>query len=110
MGAAPLQPALLDRRSLGIQLVSAVAMKKRDRNATEPQMVLRWMFQQRDRLLTCGISRAAGAAFDVVTVPHWDLTRASVERFTCAMKALERHAEIASALRDSGWSAAAYTR
>ena len=85
-------------------------MKKRDRKSSEPQMVLRWLFRQRDRLLTCGISNAAGATFEVVTVPHWDIGRASVERFTCAMAALERHAQIAAALRESGWSAAAYTR
>ena len=85
-------------------------MKTRDGKSNEPQMVLRWLFRQKDRLLTCGISRAAGAAFEVVTVPHWDVRRASVERFSCAMKALERHAEIASSLRDSGWSATAYTQ
>jgi hypothetical protein len=73
-------------------------------------MVLRWLFRQRDRVLTCGISRADGAVFEVVTVPHWDVRGASVERFSCAMAALERHAEIAASLRASGWSAAAYTR
>jgi hypothetical protein len=63
-------------------------MKKRERKSTESQMVLRWMFRQKDRLLTCGVSRAAGAAFEVVTVPHWDVRGASVERFSCAMAAL----------------------
>jgi hypothetical protein len=85
-------------------------MKTRARKSNEPEMVLRWLFRQSDRLLTCGISRAAGAAFEVVTVPHWDVRRASVERFSCALKAIERHAEIAASLRESGWSAAAYTR
>jgi hypothetical protein len=85
-------------------------MKKRERKSTESQMVLRWMFRQKDRLLTCGVSRVAGAAFEVVTVPHWDIGRGSVERFSCARAALERHAEIATSLRASGWSAAAYTR
>jgi hypothetical protein len=85
-------------------------MKKRIPSSSEPQMVLRWLFRQSDRLLTCGISRAAEAAFEVVTVPHWDIKRASVERFSCAKAALQRHAEIAALLRESGWSAAAYTR
>jgi hypothetical protein len=87
-----------------------MAMKKQASESTEPQMVLRWLFRQKDRLLTCGISRAAGAAFEVVTVPHWDIRSASVERFSCAMKALERHAEIAASLRESGWSGEAYTQ
>ena len=85
-------------------------MKKRTPKSTEPQMVLRWLFRQSDRLVTCGISRATEAAFEVVTVPHWDIRRASVERFSCAKAALQRHAEIAALLRESGWSAAAYTR
>jgi hypothetical protein len=85
-------------------------MKARNGKSNEPQMVLHWLFCHSDRLLTCGISRAAGTVFEVVTVPHWDVRRASVERFSCAMKALERHAEIAASLRESGWSAAAYTR
>lgn len=73
-------------------------------------MVLRWLFRQKDRLLTCGITNAAGAAFEVVTLPHWDVRQASVERFTSAAQALKRHAEIAATLREAGWSAAAYTR
>jgi hypothetical protein len=84
-------------------------MKKRTPKSTEPQMVLRWLFRQSDRVLTCGITRAE-AVFEVMTVPHWDIKRASVERFSCAKAALQRHAEIASLLRESGWSAAAYTR
>jgi hypothetical protein len=85
-------------------------MKKRTLTSTEPKIVLSWLFRQQDRLLTCGISQAAGAAFEVVTVPHWDLNRGTVERFTGAMKALERHAEISSALRTAGWAPASYTR
>lgn len=84
-------------------------MKKRTLRKSEPQIVLSWLFRQKDRLLTCGISQAAGAAFEVVTVPHWDVAGGTVERFTGAMEALERHAEIATALRTAGWAPAAYT-
>ena len=62
-------------------------MKKHDRKPTEPRMVLRWLFSQRDRLLTCGIS-IAGAAFEVVTLPHWDVGHGSMERFSSARAAL----------------------
>jgi hypothetical protein len=85
-------------------------MKQRTLPTTEPQIVLSWLFRQKDRLLTCGISQAAGAAFDIVTVPHWDISGGTVERVTSAMEALERHAQIASALRTAGWVPAAYTR
>ncbi len=85
-------------------------MKKRERISSEPKIVLSWLFRQKDRLLTCGVSQAAGAAFEVVTVPHWDINRGTVERFSGAMEALERHAQISSALRTAGWAPASYTR
>jgi hypothetical protein len=84
-------------------------MRKHSGRSTESKMVLRWLFRQRDRVLTCGIS-IADAAFEVVTLPHWDIAHGSMERFTSAREALERHAEIASALREDGWVPAAYTR
>jgi hypothetical protein len=73
-------------------------------------MVLRWQFRQDNRLLTCGISPAEPSGFDVVTMPHWDISQGSVERFDCATEALRRHAAIASALRGAGWTAASYSR
>lgn len=73
-------------------------------------MVLRWQFRQADRLLTCGISPAEPAGFEVVTVPHWDVSNGMVERFDCATAALRRHADIATALRSAGWTAASYSR
>lgn len=84
-------------------------MTKHDKMSTESKMVLRWLFCQKNRLLTCGIS-IAGAAFEVVTMPHWDISHSSLERFTSAKEALERHAQIAAALRADGWVPAAYTR
>lgn len=84
-------------------------MKKQDATSTESKMVLRWLFSQKNRLLTCGIS-IAGAAFEVVTLPHWDVSHSSLERFTSAKDALARHAQIAAALRADGWEPAAYTR
>ena len=84
-------------------------MKKENAKSTESKMVLRWLFCQKNRLLTCGIS-AAGAAFEVITLPHWDISRSSLERFSSAKEALERHAQIAAALRADGWVPAAYTR
>jgi hypothetical protein len=84
-------------------------MKNHDANSNESKMVLRWLFCQKNRLLTCGIS-IAGAAFEVVTMPHWDISSSSLERFSSAKDALERHAQIASALRADGWVPAAYTR
>ena len=67
-----------------------------------------------DRAVACPdrqpVRRGEGRDFEVVTVPLWDVGRSTVERFPSAVNALRRHAEIASALRASGWSGAAYTR
>jgi hypothetical protein len=41
-------------------------------------------------------------------VPHWDTSLALVEPFESAGDALRRHAEVASRLREIGWSVADY--
>lgn len=72
--------------------------------------ILRWQFRMQNRLLTCGIARSANAGFNVVTLPHWDITKATVETFTNPASALRRHAVIAERLRSAGWSIASYTQ
>jgi hypothetical protein len=84
--------------------------KKHSRPQPQPPMVLRWQFRLNDRFLTCGITPSGSRTFDVVTVPHWDVSSGSVETFHCATAALRRHATIASELREAGWTAASYTR
>jgi hypothetical protein len=81
----------------------------RSEPSRSPHLVLSWQFRLKNRLLTCGISIAGRAGFDVVTVPHWDVGLASIERFPCAREALSRHAVIAGELRAAGWTAASYS-
>ena len=45
------------------------------------------------------------SAYDVCIFPHWNLSLGTVERFVGPGRALQRHAEIASRLRESGWVA-----
>lgn len=79
------------------------ALKKKTRD------MIRWQFRLRDRLLTCLVSRSGAAGFSVVTVPHHNVRRGSVEIYRDLTSALQRHAAIASELRASGWSIASYT-
>ena len=80
---------------------SALRQKTRD--------MIRWQFRFRDRLLTCGVSKTGAAGFSVVTVPHHNVRRGTVEIYNDLASALQRHAAIALQLRANGWSIASYT-
>jgi len=69
--------------------------------------VVRWIFARGNDALTCEVDpRSEGAGYDVCVVPHWDVRAAVVERANTTLAALRRHAEIARALREAGWSVA----
>jgi hypothetical protein len=70
---------------------------------------LRWQFRLRDRLLTCGITKSDAKGYSVVTVPHHNVRKGTVEIYKDLVSALQRHASIAARLRDDGWSIASYT-
>ena len=70
---------------------------------------LRWQFRLRNRLLTCGIAKSAAAGYSVVTVPHNNVRKGTVEIYQDLVSALQRHASIAARLRADGWSIASYT-
>jgi hypothetical protein len=71
--------------------------------------MIRWQFRFRGRSLTCGVSKSAAPGFSVVTVPHPDVRRGTVEIYQDLASALQRHAAIVSQLRANGWSLASYT-
>jgi hypothetical protein len=55
------------------------------------------------------VSRSGAAGFSVVTVPHHNVRRGTVEIYRDLASALQRHAAIALQLRAHGWSIASYT-
>jgi len=71
---------------------------------------LRWQFRQGKRLLTCGIAKSDASGYSVVTVPHNNVRKGTVEIYKDLVSALQRHASIAAQLRASGWSIASYTQ
>jgi hypothetical protein len=78
-------------------------------NHVEHTSMVRWQFQRGTHTLTCRVEPIGTQAYDVITLPHWDMNGAAVERFEAPKEALQRHAMIAAQLRDAGWKLAAYT-
>jgi len=72
--------------------------------------MLRWQFRMNNRLLTCGVAKSGARGFSVITLPHWDVRRGTVETFPSQSSALQRHATIAERLRSAGWAIESYTR
>ncbi len=74
-----------------------------------PNEMVRWQFRLRNRLLTCGVAKTGAAGYSVVTVPHSNVRKGTVEIYKDLVSALQRHASICSRLRADGWSIASYT-
>ena len=70
---------------------------------SESAGILRWIFIRGTRAVTCEI-RGFGKTYDVSVVPHWDVSASVIESFERPASALRRHAELASYLRQAGWS------
>jgi len=66
--------------------------------------MLRWIFCRGAMALTCELRASEQGTFDVSVVPHWDVASSMVEHHPRASSGMRRHAEIASSLREAGWS------
>ena len=84
-------------------------MKTNDTTPSKTQEFLRWQFRLRNRLVTCGIAKSDATGYSVVTVPHNNVRKGTVEIYKDLVTALQRHAKIAAQLRADGWSIASYT-
>ncbi|PYR69187.1 MAG: hypothetical protein DMF88_06865 [Acidobacteria bacterium] len=77
---------------------------------SQPRRLIRWIFQRGNQRLTCRVDQRPGDhAFTLALVPHSNVGAGIAETFTSAWSAFRRHAIIASELRRSGWTLAAYT-
>jgi hypothetical protein len=65
--------------------------------------MLRWIFRRGTAALECGVEVDADRSFALRVTPLWAPAAAVVERFDDPLSALERHAELAGYLRESGW-------
>ena len=66
--------------------------------------LLRWVFRQGDRSLTCALNANAVGDYDVCVLPHWNLSGSTIETFDNGADAFGRHAQIAMMLRSHGWT------
>ena len=78
-------------------------------NARKGDEMVRWQFRLRNRLMTIGVAKSGASGYSVVTVPHFNVRKGTVEIYKDLVSALQRHASIASQLRADGWSVASYT-
>lgn len=73
--------------------------------------MVRWIFQQGNQLVTCAVDQAAnGSSYAVSVVCNGHSDSAIVETCDSGVVALQRHADIAAALRGRGWTLVGYTR
>jgi hypothetical protein len=70
---------------------------------TRAASVLHWLFRRDSRALSCDVSVDGDEQFVVRVIPLWDDDTSIVETFKRPIDALQRHAEIVSLLRESGW-------
>ena len=76
----------------------------------DSRQIVRWVFQQGNDLVTCSVDQHADAASDAVSIVCNGRTDAAiVERCDSNLVALQRHADIAVALKDRGWTLLSYT-
>jgi hypothetical protein len=76
---------------------------------TTTNEMVRWQMRMRNRLLTLGVAKTGADGYSVVTIPHFNVRKGTVEIYKDLVSALQRHASIASQLRADGWSISSYT-
>lgn len=83
---------------------------RRSTTQQQSQRLLRWIFQRGNQMLICRVDQQPGDhAFTLSLVPQANVAAGIAETFNSAWSAFRRHAMIASELRRSGWTLAAYT-
>lgn len=89
----------------GTVLAPGPRMQTRTPVATSPVplCLVRWIFRQGPAAITCEVDVTPDRAFEIAVIPSASGLAPLRERFPHAVSAMERHAEIASSLRDAGW-------
>jgi hypothetical protein len=94
-------------RKLAFHLLNSAGMKK---TSSRSHNVLRWIFRRGNHFMTCQLTRLSNRSrYVLALVPHWDASQGDSESFDSGLAALQRHASIASSLRESGWKVVAYS-
>jgi hypothetical protein len=68
-----------------------------------PSCLVRWVLRQGPAALTCQVGMTPDRSFEIAVIPSSRSALPIRERFSGALAAMERHAEIAGSLRAAGW-------
>ena len=80
------------------------------KNTSRSHDVLRWIFRRGNQLVTCQLTRLSNRQrYVLAIVPHGNRSLGDSETFDSGLAALQRHASIASSLRECGWKVVAYS-
>ena len=91
-------------------IVFELSPSMRDRRGQTSLQMVRWVFQQGNHLVTCAVDRDPnGSSYAVSVECNGQSDNAIVEICDSGVVALQRHADIATALRGHGWTLVAYT-
>ena len=99
-------PSARAARNAGIVLELLAAMNHAAH--AQSHQIVHWTFQFGADLLTCGVE-GQGSTYRLFVVPNGHVETAIVETFPSSAVALQRHAALASRLRERGWTVIAYT-
>ena len=80
-------------------------MKQR---ASRQHLLLQWTFHHAGRFITCQLTHD-GPTFQLSLFTHSSTRESYVASYTSGIEAMQRHAEIARALRAAGWVVASHT-
>ncbi len=78
------------------------------KNASSRRPLLQWTFHRAGRYITCQLIHA-GRTFRLSLQALSPESAPQMTTFASGIQAMQRHAEIARALRAAGWAVAAYT-
>ena len=66
--------------------------------------VVRWVLSTGRASVACEVEMNPDSSFHLRVVPSWQSGAQLVERFSTAVPAIKKHAQVAGALRDLGWT------
>jgi hypothetical protein len=77
---------------------------------TTARNLLEWVFSRGSEVVTCQLSRIGDrGGYMLRLMSLWDEQPMQAERFESGLVAFQRHAALATTLRDCGWKVVSYT-
>lgn len=100
------------RGDIGITIALTDCMTHRRLSSplpTDDRCLLRWVLQRGSDALTCEVDAHGRRSFDLQVMLGGARSPALTEHFDSPVAAVERHAQVATLLRDAGWVVTTHT-